>query len=306
MEQSNKKVIVTGASGLIGRYLSRYLYNAGYSIITVGRNPEKTSQLLPFAEKNFSWKQLEEGDIDAYINNAAAVINLAGASIGGKRWTQEYKKFILNSRIEATEKITAAIERGAKPSVLINSSATGFYGNRGDEKLDETSAAGMGLLAEVTKRWEEAALKAEKHTRVALGRKGFVLAADAPAFKKLIFPFKLFAGGPLGSGQQWMPWIHIEDVCRMYEFIIINGNISGPVNFVAPETLRNTEFMQITAAVLRRPAAVKTPAFALKLLLGEMSELLLDSQRVIPEKITDKGFHFKYEKLSETLESILR
>jgi uncharacterized protein (TIGR01777 family) len=300
-----KTLIITGASGLIGRHLSQYLHKAGYKIMTVSRNPQKTSQLIKFSAADYSWEDVVSGKIDDSVNSAAAFINLAGVSIGGGRWTNSYKEKILSSRVETTEKVVAAIQRVAEPPVLINSSATGFYGNRGDEPLDEHSSVGSGFLAEVAEKWEKAALKAEGTTRIVFARKGFVLAEDSPAFKKLIFPFKFFAGGPLGNGNQWMPWIHIEDVCRLYEFIIGNENIAGAVNFVAPETVRNSEFMREVGLVLKRPAALRTPAGALKLLLGEMSDLLLDSQRVVPRKSTDNGFVFKYEKLNDALRSIL-
>ncbi len=306
MNNMKKQIIIAGASGTIGRNLAKFFHSNNYSIITLSRNIAKTTDILPFANKHFSFAQITREEFLTELSQSIAVINLSGASIGAKKWTEKYKNIIIESRVNTTRQIVTAIINSNTHPLLINSSATGYYGNSGDAQIDENSEPGNGFLSEVSQKWEAAAMVAATHTRVVLARKGFVLAPKAPALKKLLLPFKFFAGGPLGSGKQWMPWIHIDDICLIYQYIIENADINGAVNVVSPDLVRNSDFMQQLGEVLHRPSAIRTPAFALKLLLGKQAELVLDGQRVIPSKLIAAGYNFKFSTLKQALKDIIK
>ena len=300
-----KKIIITGATGLIGSHLAKHLTVKGYSVISFSRDAANSGQKLPFIAGHTEWNPAGENkDWFNQLSGAAAVINLAGASIGDKKWSDDYKKVILTSRIESTNAIVDAISAISDPPMLINASAIGYYGDRQDETLTENSAPGSGFLAQVAIEWEKAANRASEYTQVAFARTGIVLAREGGTLGKLFTPFKLFAGGPLGSGRQFWSWIHIDDVSGLFEFIIEN-KISGPVNFVSPNPLRMTEFAKTLGKVMHRPSYFKVPAAVLRMLLGESADLVLDSQRVIPAKATDNGFRFNYPKLKTALEFII-
>lgn len=279
------KIILTGGTGFIGRALSRRLLERGDEAVLLTRK-----QIPP------SPSSLEGID---------AVINLAGEPIAG-RWTKEKKEKIRGSRIDTTRAITVALTKvRQKPKLLINASAVGYYGDTKEAAVDESSPTGCDFLAGVCHEWEEAAKEAEKEgVRVVRLRFGVVLEKDGGALKKMLPPFKLFVGGPIGSGNQWFPWIHRDDLIGAILFALENKTVSGPVNVVAPEQIRQKEFSKIIGKVLRRPSWLPVPSFVLKLLLGEMAEMLLTGQKVIPKKLTETGFRFQFPDPESALKAI--
>jgi uncharacterized protein len=294
-----KRIIVAGGSGFIGEPLVRHLLARGDDVAVLTRNPSKVR-----AGRAIAWNPPSEGSWTDDVANADVVINLAGENVGGGRWTAERKKRIMGSRVAATSALVNAMSRKpAPPRTLISASASGFYGDRGDEVLDENSPPGSGFLAEVTKRWEELARGAEPFARVVILRFGVVLAKDGGALAKLLLPFRLGAGGPMGSGKQWMPWVDREDILRCIEWSIDHDAARGSYNVTAPNPARNRDFARTLGHVLHRPAFLPTPAFALHLILGsEMAnEMLLGGQRVVPKRAAEKGFEFAYPKLEAAL-----
>ncbi|PYQ26653.1 MAG: TIGR01777 family protein, partial [Acidobacteria bacterium] len=236
------------------------------------------------------------------IAAADVVINLVGENVGA-RWTAEQKRRILESRTEATRTLADAIRIGrGKSKTLINASAVGYYGPRGDELLDEQSPPGAGFLAEVVRRWEEEAHRADDAARVAILRFGVVLAADGGALKRMLLPFRLGAGGPIGSGQQWMSWVDREDVLRAIEWAIDQSKVRGVYNITSPVPVTNRDFARGLGRALHRPAVMPTPAFALRAVFGEMAdEMLLNGQRVVPARATAEGFTFAYPTIDSSL-----
>jgi len=244
-----------------------------------------------------SWDGVNEGDWEKEIDGADAVVNLAGEPIATKKWTPEQKKLIEESRINATRAIVRAIGKASKkPSVFLNASAVGFYGHQNNETLDETSSKGEGFLSDVCQKWEQEALKAEElGVRTVLVRIGIVLEKEGGALSKFIPPFQMFMGGPLGSGKQWMSWIHRDDLIQLMSFLIEHKEIKGIVNGSAPNPVTMKEFTTTLGRVMNRPSFMKVPGFVLKLKLGEMAnELLLSGQRALPKKVEAAGFQFSY------------
>ncbi|MGE5569250.1 MAG: TIGR01777 family oxidoreductase [Rhodospirillales bacterium] len=277
------RIAVTGASGFIGRALTAKLAAAGHTV-----EPLKTreSYVMPPCD---------------------AVVNLAGEPIA-QRWTPEAKQRIRYSRVEGTLRLVESMARlSPPPAVLVCASAVGYYGSRGDEILRETSPPGQDFLAEVCVAWERAAAQAESASgiRVVCLRTGVVLGRDGGAFQRMLPAFRLGAGGPLGSGRQWMSWIHLDDLTSLYEFALNESRLRGPVNAVAPHPVTNAEFVRALGAALHRPALIPVPAFVLRLLLGEMAGVLLDSQRAVPEAAQAAGFEFRYPELGPALSAIL-
>jgi len=248
------------------------------------------------------------GELGGAAVGADAVVNLGGAPIAERRWTAERKKLLRTSRVESTAMLVGALARmAARPRVLVSASAIGYYGNRGDEVLNERSPSGRGFLGEIAQEWEAEARKAEVlGIRVVLARFGVVLAKQGGALPKMAQPFRLGIGGPIGSGQQWMSWVALEDAVGIVKFALENGNLHGPVNVVSPVPVRNADFTSALAKVLHRPALLPAPAFALRLALGEMADaLLLSSQRVVPEQLEWAGFRGAYASLDAALAATL-
>jgi uncharacterized protein len=298
-----KRIVVAGGSGFIGEPLVRRLLSRGDDVIVLTRSPSQVA-----VGRAISWHPPSPGNWSEEVANADVVINLAGENVGGGRWTAERKKRIMESRVAATSGLVNAMSlKPDHPRTFISASATGFYGDRGDESLDENSAAGSGFLAEVTKRWEELARGAEPFARVVILRFGVVLATDGGALAKLLLPFRLGAGGPMGSGKQWMSWIDRDDILRIIEWSIDRDTTRGTYNATAPAPARNRDFAQTLGRVLHRPAFMPTPAFALRLALGsEMAnEMLLAGQRVLPKRAQDEGFEFAYPDLEAALNHAL-
>jgi uncharacterized protein (TIGR01777 family) len=253
------------------------------------------------------WDTKSLGSWTGVIDGADAVINLTGELIAGKRWTKRQKERILMSRVNSTRALVSSIEQAQrKPSVLINVSAVGFYGSVPDGDVTEASPRGNDFLAEVCSQWETEAFEAEKSgVRVVTPRLGVVLARDGGALTKLMMPFRFFAGGYVGTGRQWFPWIHIKDVMRAFLFLLNNPKVAGPVNTAAPQPLTMKEFTKTLGQVMRRPAWTAVPSFLLRLALGEMSGMLLTGQRVVPRKLLDAGFTFEYASAQTALTDII-
>ena len=295
------KIVVSVSSGLVGSALVPSLEAAGHEVIRLVRT--STGKTPGEAVWNPAAGTLDP----AVIDGADAVINLNGRSIAEGRWNSTVKGELRSSRLDSTGTLAQSIGNSQNPPrLLINASAVGYYGDRGDEALDEGSAIGAGFLAELSRDWEKAALAARsERTRVALLRLGVVVAREG-ALGKMLTPFKLGLGGPIGSGRQFWPWIGIEDVCGIIDFILGHEEIEGPVNAVAPQELRCSEFARTLGKVLSRPAFLPMPAFAARLALGEMAEsLLLASQRVRPKVLEDHGYAFKRPSLEEAIRSAL-
>ena len=295
------KITLTGASGFVGSRVLAKLLADGHQAHVLGR---KHDPALPMGVAFSQWDATAEPD-PASLADADAVIHLAGEPVG-QRWTTEVKTRIRESRVRGTTLLVSALRKlSRRPAVLVAASGIGIYGPRGDEVLTETSAPGQGFLAEVSRNWEAAALSAETAgIRVSCLRFGVVLGKGG-ALAKMLPPFRLGVGGRISSGHQWMSWIHLEDVVQMIGFALENGAVRGAVNTTAPNPVTNRQFTEDLAGALHRPAIFPVPEAALKLLFGEMSSLLLDSQRVLPKAANAAGFRFQYPHLRPALVQIL-
>lgn len=297
------RVAVAGASGLIGSALVRQLRSSGHEAVRLVRDRNERADDARY------WNPAT-GDIDDdAFAGVDGVVNLAGAGIGDRRWSERRKRELRLSRVDATELLVEAMGAASTPpAVLVAGSAVGYYGDRGDEVLDEQSGPGTGFLAALSADWEAAAAQAESAgIRVALARTGLVVADNAPFLTRMLPLFKLGLGGPLGRGQQWWPWVSLEDEVRALVFLLESG-VSGPVNLCAPNPATNREFTGVLASVLRRPAALAVPRFGPRLLLGRelADELLFSSTRAHPAALADAGFEFRHPNLRGTLEEVLR
>jgi uncharacterized protein len=294
------KVVMAGASGFLGRAIAKDLIQHGHRITTLVRRPASTPA-------EFEWHP-ERGELDPSVFAAAdAVISLSGAGIGDKRWTPEYKQVLRESRVQPTTTIAttlAGLPEHRRPTVFLSASAIGFYGERGDQPLPEGAARGMGFLAELVAEWEGATAPAvEAGLRVATLRTGLVLAASGGLMKRLVPLFKAGIGGKLGSGQQYQSWITLADEVAAIRFILEHQSVRGPVNLVGPDPVRNAELAKVLGQVLHRPSVFPTPAFGVRLVLGEFAdEGALASQRVIPESLTEAGYLFQHADIRSALE----
>ncbi len=300
------KILVTGSTGLVGTALVKALSREGHTMCRLVR-PQSVASRGAKEGFHVAWNPAA-GELGGAGVGADAVVNLAGASIAGGRWTKERKELLRTSRIDTTRALVNALAKmSALPRVLVSASAIGYYGDRGDELLTEESKAGTDFLAELAQEWEAEAGKAEAlGIRVAFARFGIIVAKQGGALPKMMLPFKFGAGGKLGSGKQWMSWVTLEDVVGILKFALENSSLRGAVNVVAPQPLQNAEFTKVLAKAMHRPALFPAPAFALRLALGEMADaLLLSSQRVAPQKLQQLGYLFLHLDLSAALASIL-
>lgn len=277
----------------------------GHTVVALSRSPSANGVA---AEAVYAWEpQAGPPPVEAF-EGAEVVVHLAGESIAARRWTDEQKRLIRDSRIIGTRNLVEGIIRAnPRPAVFVSSSAVGFYGDRGDEVLDESSPAGAGFLPEVCQSWEAEALRAEgAGVRVALIRTGVVLSSEGGALEKMLPPFKLGVAGPLGSGRQWFPWIHIDDIVGIFREAIFSAKLRGAVNGAAPGIVTNRKFTRQLAGVLNRPAFIPAPEFALRLMMGEMAQIVLDSMRVVPRAASAAGYSFKFADLEHALRNLLK
>jgi uncharacterized protein (TIGR01777 family) len=296
------KVLISGGSGLVGTALADSLRSEGHTVALLVRPDGSAST------GNIRWDP-SSGFVNVDAMEAAdAVVNLNGAGIGGARWTPERKKLLRTSRVDSTRVLVEALARlKQKPAVFVSASAIGYYGNRGDETLNESSACGNDFLAELCRDWEGEAIRAQASgIRTVITRFGVILSVKGGALPQMLTPFKLGLGGRLGTGKQWMSWIALDDVVGILREALSNKQASGPVNVVAPNSVQNSEFTRVLASVLHRPAIFPAPAFALRLAIGEMADaLLLSSQRVRSERSPAATYAFRYENLEPALHAIL-
>ena len=303
---SQHTIVVTGATGFIGTALLRRL-TTDAQVVALTRDPDTARALLPASCTLAAWNAHEPVS-PAILRGATAIVHLAGEPVAGGRWTDARKQTILDSRARSTRALVesiAALPRGERPRVLVSASAVGLYGDRGDALLDESSSAGLGFLAHVCRAWETAARGAEElGVRTVMLRLGVVLSPEGGAMARMLPPFRFGLGGRLGSGQQWMSWIHRDDAVRLIAFALADERVNGPLNAVAPEPLRNVDFTKALGRALGRPTLIPVPALGLRLMLGEMAGVMLDSQRVRPTKAHDLGFHFERATIAEALADI--
>lgn len=297
------KIFITGGLGFVGSNLSTFLLSRGHHVTAVGRPLQQ--HLITHANYRYlPADTTQPGAWQENLNDVDAVVNLVGKSIF-KRWSKNYKKQIYDSRILTTRNVVSALPSG-KSITLCSASGAGYYGNRADTVLNEDQPPGDDFLARVSIDWEKEALQAEKKgIRVAPMRFGVILGKDGGALSKMIPQFKVFAGGPIGNGQQWFAWMHLDDLMTAIIYILDHPEISGPVNFCAPYPVRNRELAGALGKILHRPAFMPAPAFMMRMLLGEFSQVLLGGQRTRPDKLLQHGFQFQYPEIEKALEAIV-
>jgi len=292
------RIAISGCSGLVGRRLQSKLKSSGHEIVALVRSPiDDPNSIAPWSSDREAEK----------LSGIDVIVHLAGKPIADSRWSDTLKSQIRDSRVEPTRKLCELLARlPQRPRTLICASATGIYGNRGDESLDENSPPSDDFLADVVRQWEAACQgAASAGIRVVNARFGIILSPDGGALKKMLLPAKLF-GGSLGNGRQWWSWIAMEDALGAIEHVINDESISGPVNFVSPEPIRNRDFAKTLGSVLGRPAIFPAPAFILRIALGEMAgALLLSSARVTPTKLIESGYQYRYTELKQYLNDAL-
>jgi uncharacterized protein (TIGR01777 family) len=296
------KITIAGASGFVGKALTRKLLEDGHTVTGLGTSRSHPLQAMP----DFTWicaDTTRPGAWQAAVESADAVVNLAGRSIF-KRWTRSYKSHIVDSRLRTTTHIVDAMTGGDQ--VLISTSAVGYYGNRGEEALTETSSPGNDFLARLAVDWEQKALVGEpRGVRVAILRFGVVLGAGGGALAQMLPAFRCFAGGPIGSGKQWFAWIHMTDLLAAIQFLLENDSTRGAYNATSPGLVRQQEFASALGSVLGRPALVPVPSLVLRVMLGELAGVLLASQRVTPERLIGAGFSFRYADVDRALADLV-
>lgn len=293
------RIAITGATGMLGHALTPALTAAGHTIIPVSRKP---------LGGGIQWDPMEGTLNPADFDGIDVVIHLAGENLAEGRWTAERKAVLRKSRVASTHLLATAIaSRATRPALLLSASAVGYYGNRGEEELDEQSAMGSGFLAELVRDWEAAADPArDAGIRVVHARFGVILERNAGALGKMIGPFKLGLGGPFGDGTQWMSWVAMADVLGMLEAILVNPSLAGAINVTSPHPVRNRDFAATLGHALGRPSLVPIPAILLRLALGEMAdEALLFSTRVLPKRMHEASYQFRFPDLAEALHALL-
>ncbi len=300
------KILIAGGTGFVGKELMTLLQESGHKLVVLTRNKERAKKRLGESIEAAEWDNSYIILPSEELQDIDAVINLAGESIADGRWTTMRKEKILNSRVQTTRAIIEAIhDQVMTPKVLINASAIGFYGPREDEIITEEVKTGDDFLSQVGEAWENEARKAEElGVRVALIRIGLVL-GNGGALEKMLFPYKLFVGGHLGSGNQWVSWIHIKDLVGIINYSLDHEELNGPINGTAPNPVKMKEFSKKIGSVMKRPSWLPIPGILLHILLGEMSEMLLKGQRVIPEKASHSGYRFVFPDLEAALKEIL-
>lgn len=297
------RVIITGGSGLIGQALAQELSQNGYEVVVLSRSPEAVQPRLPPGVRSVGWDGKSASGWSDLANGAKAIVNLAGANISGGLWTTARKRLLLHSRTDAGMAVSQAVEAAtSKPEVVVQSSAVGYYGPHGDEPVTEDTPPGSDFLARLCLQWEASSAGVEKiGVRRVVVRTGVALSARGGALPLIALPYWLFVGGPIGSGKQWFPWISLVDEAVAIRFLIEDQSAAGVYNFSAPGPLINREFGKILGKVIRRPSYFPVPAFIFKLIFGEMSTVLLDGQRQIPERLLKIGYKFQYPQAEQAL-----
>ncbi|MBY0469629.1 TIGR01777 family oxidoreductase [bacterium] len=300
------KILMTGATGFIGSKLGQRLVADGHSLVVLTRDPESARKKLPFAYRAYAWNSEVEAPREAF-DGVEAIVHLAGESLAEGHWTPSRKKSILESRTHGTRNLLEAVGLAseAKPQVIIGASAIGYYGDRGDEVLTEASAPGKGFAAEVCQLWEaEMSSSHLEQVRKVIFRFGMVLGKDQGALAKMVPLFRKGLGGPIAEGKQWMSWIHIDDLVQLLVTALTDRTYSGIYNAVVPKAVTNEEFSRALGDTFGKKAPLRVPAFALKLVLGEMASIVLGSQKVVPERLIQKGFRFRLTDLRGALKSL--
>jgi uncharacterized protein (TIGR01777 family) len=298
------KVFLTGGTGFVGTYLSRELAGQGHEITILTR--KKDPPASPGGPIRFvTGDPKQEGPWMAEVSGHDWVINLAGSSISDK-WTEETKRTLYDSRVLTTRNLVAAMAKGERPQLFCSTSAPGFYGPRGEEELTEASPPGQDFLGKLAQDWETEARRAQDlGIRTVITRFGIVLGKDGGMLGQLVPMFKKFLGGPVGSGEQWLSWVHQQDLVRAYLFLRDHPELSGPVNFTSPAPVRNRDFARALGRALGRPAFMPAPAFMLRLVLGEFAEVILTGQKILPAKLLAAGFEFLYPAIDQALKDLL-
>lgn len=299
------RVLVTGATGFIGRLVCARLADRGHQLVVLSRNPEAARDKLHGVVAAYRWEATEGPPPGEAVAGLDAVVHLAGVSVVG-RWSAEHRRAIHDSRVDGTRNLVAALAMAAKPpGVMVSASAIGYYGDRGDAVLDEEAEPGNDFLATVCRGWEAEARQAEQlGTNVVRLRFGIVLGDTGGALDKMLLPARLGLGGPLGTGRQWWSWVHVDDVLGLIEHAL-DQDVSVALNATAPSPIRQRDFARALGAVLKRPAFLPAPAFALRLVLGGFANELLGSKRVLPESTLATGYAFRFPELHAALEDLL-
>ncbi len=299
------KIIVTGGSGLIGQALTSDLAESGHEVWVLSRHAGEAS--LPAGVRGTAWDAKTPRGWEQLATEADAIINLAGANIGARPWSNERKRLIRESRVQAGQAVVEAVRQSDhRPKVVLQIAGVGYYGIHGDEPLDETSTPGKDYLAGVAADWEESTKPVvELGIRHVIMRTGVVLSREGGVLAPFILQNRLFAGGPLGSGKQWISWIHIRDLIRAFQFFLDREDAQGVFNVTSPQPVTNTDFERAVARIMHRPYWIPAPAFMLRAVLGEMSTLVLTGQRVLPKRLLEMGFQFAYGELQKALEDLI-
>lgn len=304
----SKTIIVTGATGLIGKKLTKALHDRNDKVIIFSRDIRKAKSLFPNIKEFIEWDYHKPEKWKSKLENVDTVVHLAGVNLFSKRWNDEFKKSIIESRQVSTKNLVDAIKScSKKPNVFISASGIGYYGDCGDNVLAEDYPNGKDFLAEVCKIWESESAKVETaNVRSVQIRTGLVLSPEDGALKQMLPSFKFFIGGPLGNGKQWASWLHIDDIVGIYLHAIDNKNLSGSINAASPNPVRMKEFANRLGDVLKRPSLFPVPKLVLKLVVGEASEVVTASQRVIPDKLLNSGYQFKFTNLEDAMRDLLK
>lgn len=299
------KILIAGGSGLIGTALTHHFLQKEQQVFILTRRA--SSIILPEGARAVEWDARTSAGWGKLINETDVVINLTGENLGAGRWTEARKRLLYDSRVQSGRAIIEAMRQSTrKPALLIQSSAIGYYGNGGDQILEENNPPGSDFQAQLCVDWEESTREAEyMGVRRVVIRTGVVLAKKAEVLKRLMLPFRLFVGGPLGSGRQWLSWIHMADVVGAIEFFIENEQTGGVFNLCAPQPVQNRVFGKTLGRILRRPYWLPVPAFALRLVLGQMSALVLEGQRAVPKRLLEAGYRFRFSDLETALRDLL-
>ena len=296
-----KKIVLTGATGFLGKKIIRKLIDRGDEICILTRSAENAKKIFPTVNSIIEWSP-DSNVWYSLLEGADAVINLAGENVLARRWIEEHMRKILSSRVNSVQSLISAIEHVKnRPKVFISASAVGYYGNR-EEAVDENSKRGKDFMADVVTKWENETKKIDTFAvrRVNI-RIGIVLDKKNGALAKMILPFKFFIGGSLGSGAQWFPWVHVDDVIGIFLFVLDNDNVNGILNAVSPNPVRMNEFCKTLGKVMKRPVLFKVPALALKIIFGEAAQVILEGAKVYPNRTLETGYRFQYENIESAL-----